>query len=132
LGAVGDRFYRNDWSFSTSRCFRKEFRRDIFAFAIQTSSVLVSCFGCSAFAPFPTAGIIGSACVDILEARSIGCILIGSKVGFFLSMLDTTRSCGIRSKRRANAAAKRHNSGGGSAAFGQQRRFEVALGAWVF
>jgi hypothetical protein len=96
LGALGDRFYRNDWSFSTSRCFRREFRRDIFAFAIQTSSILVSCFGCPAFAPFPTAGIIGSACVGILEARSIGCILIGSKVGFFLSNNSFLRNSFIR------------------------------------
>ena len=71
-----------------SRCFRKEFRRVILAFATRTASVLVvSCFSCGVFATFPTVGIIGSTCVGIIEARSIGCVLIGPVVNLFLSIV---------------------------------------------
>ena len=53
-----------------SRCFRKELRRDILAFAAWTASVLVGCcFGWDVFITFafPAVGIMGSTCVGLIE-----------------------------------------------------------------
>src|ERR1700730_10783389 len=60
------RIYR----FMASRCFRKELRRDILAFAAWTASVLVGCcFGWDVFITFtfPAVGIMGSTCVGLIE-----------------------------------------------------------------
>jgi hypothetical protein len=66
-------------------------RRVIFAFATRTPSVLVGvCFDCGAFITFPADGIIGRTGVALIEARSIGCILIGPAVGLFLGMSDNS------------------------------------------
>jgi hypothetical protein len=43
--------------------------------------------GC-AFFSVPTVGIIGSTCVGIIDARSIGCVFIGPVVGLIFAMLD--------------------------------------------
>jgi hypothetical protein len=76
-------------SFWASRCFRRDFLRDILALAARTASVLVGCcFGCGAFAGSPAVGIIGSPCVCILEPRS-GCIVIGPvDIGLLLGILN--------------------------------------------
>ena len=61
----------------------------IFAFATRTLSDLVSfCFDCGAFRSFPADGIIGRTGVAIVEARSIGCVPIGSAVDLPLGMVD--------------------------------------------
>jgi hypothetical protein len=77
--------------FWASRCFRSEFPRIILALAARTASVLVGCcFGCGAFAAFPTVGIIGSPCVGMIEPRSRGCIVIGPvDFGLLLGILNT-------------------------------------------
>src|SRR5260370_28545562 len=73
-GLTGPRIYR----LRASRCFRKELRRDILAFAARTASVLVGrCFGLGVFIAFPTVGIIGSTCVGLIELCSTGCVLMG-------------------------------------------------------
>jgi hypothetical protein len=74
-----------------SRCFRKEFRRVILAFATRTASVLVGCFfGCGVFLCSPVGGIIGSTGVGIVAPFSIGCVLIGPVgVGLLLGILNT-------------------------------------------
>jgi hypothetical protein len=64
-------------------------RRVILAFAARTASVRVGrCFGCGIFAAFPAVGIMGSTCVGLIEARSMGCVLIGPVVDLFLSIVD--------------------------------------------
>ena len=74
-----------------ARCFRKELRRVILAFAARTSSALVgSGFGCAAFFNFPTVGIIGRTGVEIIDARSVGCVLIGPVVNLSLGMVDNS------------------------------------------
>jgi hypothetical protein len=79
-------------AFRASRCFRKELRRVILAFATRTASVLVGfCFGWDAGAArLSTVGILGSTCVGIVEARSAGCILIGPVTVLFLGMSDNS------------------------------------------
>jgi hypothetical protein len=68
-----------------SRCFRKELRCVIIAFATRTRSAIAGfCFGCAVLSTFPTVGIIGRTGVGIVEARSIGCVLIGPAVGLIL------------------------------------------------
>jgi hypothetical protein len=63
----------------------------IFAFATRTLSDLVRfCFDCGAFRSFPADGIIGRTGVAIVEARSIGCVLIGPAVGSLLDMSDNS------------------------------------------
>jgi hypothetical protein len=65
-------------------------RRVIFAFAARTSSVLVGfCFGC-AFFIFPAVGTTGRTGVAIIEARSIGCVLIGPAVDLSLGIVDNS------------------------------------------
>ena len=57
----------------------------ILAFAVRTASVLVGiCFCCGAFVTLPTVGIIG---VVRIQARDMGCVLIGPVVGSILGML---------------------------------------------
>src|SRR5260370_22376507 len=72
-----------------SRCFRSDFRRVIFAFAVRTASVRVGCFfGSGAFIAFPTVGIIGNACVGVVAPRLTGCVLMGPVgVGLLLGMI---------------------------------------------
>jgi hypothetical protein len=60
----------------------------ILAFAVRTASVLVgicSCWG--AFVTLPTVGSIG---VVRIQARAMGCVLIGPVVGLILGMLDNS------------------------------------------
>ena len=77
--------------FAKSRCFRKEFRRVIFALATRTPSALVGLLiGCAVLSAFPAVGIIGRTSVGIVEARSIGCVLIGPAVGFILGMINNS------------------------------------------
>ena len=60
----------------------------ILAFAVRTASVLVGiCSGCGAFVTLPTVGIIG---VVKIQARDMGCVLIGPVVGLILGMLDNS------------------------------------------
>lgn len=74
------------YPFRASRCFRKELRRVILAFAVRTASDLVDfLFCCAAFVTFVRVII----CVGTIEARSIGCVLIGP-VGLFWSMVDNS------------------------------------------
>jgi hypothetical protein len=63
-------------------------RRVILAFAVRTASDLVDfCFCCGAFVTFPIVRVI--ICAGMIEARSIGCVLIGP-VGLFWSMVDNS------------------------------------------
>jgi hypothetical protein len=65
--------------------------RVIFAFAARTPSVLVGfCFGCGTFFTFPAVGIIGRTGVAIIEARSIGCVVIGPAVDLSLGIVDNS------------------------------------------
>jgi len=60
----------------------------ILAFAVRTASVLVGiCSGCGAFVTLPTVGIIG---VVKIQARDMGCVLIGPVVGLILGILDNS------------------------------------------
>jgi hypothetical protein len=60
----------------------------IFALVARTASILaVSFFGCAVFFTFPDVGIINSTGVGIVEARSVGCVLIGPVVNLFLDMV---------------------------------------------
>jgi hypothetical protein len=62
-------------------------RRVIRAFAVRTASDLVDIsVCCGAFVTFRIVRII--ICVGTIEARSIGCILIGPVIGLFLSIVD--------------------------------------------
>jgi hypothetical protein len=64
-------------------------RRVIFAFATRTPSALVGfCLGAIDVLAFPAVGIIGNTGVGIIDARSIGCVLIGPAVGLFLGIAD--------------------------------------------
>jgi hypothetical protein len=45
------------------------------------------CFGCGVFFSLPAAGIIGSTCEGIIEARWSGCVLIGPMVGLSWGMV---------------------------------------------
>jgi hypothetical protein len=64
-------------------------RRLIFAFATRISSALVGfCLGAIDFLELPAIGIIGNAGVGIIDARSIGCVLIGPAVGLLLGIVD--------------------------------------------
>ena len=78
--------------FRASRCFCKELRRVILAFAARIASVLVSCcFGCGVLVTFPAIGIIGSACVGSIDERLLGCVLIGPVgVNVPLGILDNS------------------------------------------
>jgi hypothetical protein len=72
-----------------ARCFRKELRRDIFAFATRTSSALVGfCLGSIEVLAFPAVGIVGNTGVCNIDARSIGCVVIGPGVGLILGTVD--------------------------------------------
>jgi hypothetical protein len=65
-------------------------RRIILAFATRTPSTLIGfCFGV-AFFTFPAVGIIGRTGVAIIEARSIGCVLIGPAVDLSFGMVDNS------------------------------------------
>jgi hypothetical protein len=64
-----------------SRCFRKELRRVILAFATRTASALVRFFlGWGALFDPPPVGDTG---VVIFEARSTGCVFMGPVTGIF-------------------------------------------------
>jgi len=66
-------------------------RRAIFAFAARTPSALVgSCLGTIDVSTFPAVGITGNTGVGIIDARSIGCVLIGPAVGLFLGIADNS------------------------------------------
>jgi hypothetical protein len=67
-----------------SRCFRKELRRVMLAFATRTALFLASgfCFGCGAFVSFLPIS------VGTFVARSTGCVFIGPMTGLFLGMRD--------------------------------------------
>jgi hypothetical protein len=61
-----------------SRCFRRELRRVILAFATRTASVLVRFFsGGGVFFNVPPVGIIGNTGVVIFEARATGWVFMG-------------------------------------------------------
>src|ERR1700722_12807525 len=67
-----------------SRCFRRELRRVILAFATRTASALVRLFlGWGAFFNLPPVGIIGDTGVVVFEARSTGCVFMGPVTGIF-------------------------------------------------
>jgi hypothetical protein len=56
---------------------------------MRTASVLVDfCFCCGAFVTFPIVRVI--ICVGMIEARWIGCVLIGPLVGLFLGIVDNS------------------------------------------
>jgi hypothetical protein len=77
-------------------------RRVIFRFAARTSSVLVGfCFACGAFFTFPAVGIIGRTGVAIIEARSIGRVLIGPAVDLSLGMVDNSLRPNSFERKRA-------------------------------
>jgi hypothetical protein len=87
-----------------SRCFRKESRRVILAFAKRTASVLVRFLsGWGVFFHLSTVGIKGNTGVAIFEARSIGCVFIGPVT---LGILDNS-ICASLFKRKDT----RHNVG---------------------
>jgi hypothetical protein len=66
-------------------------RRVIFAFAIRTPSALVGfCLGSIGVLAFPAVGIIGNTGVGIIDARSIGCVLIGPAVGLLSGIADNS------------------------------------------
>jgi hypothetical protein len=61
--------------------------RRIPAFAVRTASDNF-CFDCGAFVTFPIVRVI--ICIGMIEARSIGCVLIGPVIGLFLGMVDNS------------------------------------------
>jgi len=62
-------------------------RRDIFAFATRTPSVLVGCgFGRAGFFCFPAVGIIGNAGVAAVASRSIDWVLMGPEIDLSFGM----------------------------------------------
>jgi hypothetical protein len=67
-------------------------RRDILAFAAWTASVLVGRgFGLGVFVSFPVVGIIGNACVGLIEVCSMGCVVMGPVgLGLRLAMIDNS------------------------------------------
>jgi hypothetical protein len=69
-----------------SRCFRKELRRVMLAFATRTASFLDVGFrsGCGAFVNFLPIS------VGAFAARSTGCVFIGPMTGLFLSIGDNS------------------------------------------
>jgi hypothetical protein len=70
-----------------ARCFRKELRREILAFATRIASALVGfCFGGGRFCDFPSDGRMGSTGVVTPVARLTGCIVIGPVNGFSSGM----------------------------------------------
>jgi hypothetical protein len=70
-----------------ARCFRKELRREILAFATRMASALAGfCFGSGGFFNFPPGGRMGSTGVVTSVARSTGCIVMGPVNGFSSGM----------------------------------------------
>jgi hypothetical protein len=73
------------YAFKASRCFRKESNRVILAFSTRIASVFVGfCFGCCAFVTLPAIGVV------MIEARAIGCVLIGPIIGLFRGIADNS------------------------------------------
>jgi hypothetical protein len=66
-------------------------RRVIFALATRIPSARVD-FGLRSIdvLAFPAVGIIGNTGVDMIDGRSIGCVLIGPVVGLFVGMVDNS------------------------------------------
>jgi hypothetical protein len=66
-------------------------RRVIFALATRTPSALVGFFlGFINAVASPVAGILGNTGVCTIEARPIGCVLMGPAVGLFLGIMDNS------------------------------------------
>jgi hypothetical protein len=65
--------------------------RVIFAFAIRTPSALVGfCLSPIDVLAFPAVGLMGNTGVGIIDARSIGCVLIGPVVDLFLGIVGNS------------------------------------------
>jgi hypothetical protein len=78
----------------------KEFRRDSFAFAMRTASVLADfCFGFAPLWELPIAGFIG---VGIVEVLPTGWVFIGPVIDLLLGIVDNSAGPGW-SKRKTTA-----------------------------